>query len=326
MSVLHPGAREYVERVLAAPPVWDVPLAEARRAVDAETPEVCGKVDHVAHVEDRHLAAGDGSRLRVRIYRPDAAGRLPAVVYFHGGGWVVGSIESHDPLCRALAARTPCVVVSVDYRLAPEHRFPAAVDDAWEATLWVAANAAEVGADPARIAVAGDSAGGNLAAVVALRARERGLPLALQVLIYPVIDHDLDSPGYREHGSGLNLSRAKMEWYWRQYLGDADGFDPDASPIRATEHAGLAPALVQTAEHDPLVSEGEAYARVLAQAGVPARLTRYDGQIHGFVRLAALCGRAANDAVEEIAAALRDLPGQNGDRLDLDQPVGADQA
>src|SRR5581483_810451 len=261
-----------------------------------------------------------------RVYRPDAEGPLPAIVYLHGGGWVVGSIESHDPLCRALAARTPCVAVSVDYRLAPEHRFPAAVDDAWEATLWVAAHAAELGADPGRIAVGGDSAGGNLAAVVALRARERGLPLALQVLIYPVIDHDLDSPGYREHGSGLNLTRAKMEWYWRQYLGEGDGSEPEASPIRATDHARLAPALVQTAEYDPLVWEGEAYARTLERAGMPVRLTRYESQIHGFVRLAALCGRAADDAVEEIADALRDPPAHDGDRLDLDQPVGADEA
>jgi acetyl esterase len=222
-------------------------------------------------------------------------------VYLHGGGWVVGSIESHDPVCRRLAARTPCVVVSVDYRLAPEHPFPAGLEDAWAATEWVAAHAAELGAD--RVAVGGDSAGGNLAAVVALRARDRGLPLALQVLIYPVIDADLDSPGYREHGEGVNLTRAKMAWYWERYLAGADGFAPEASPLRAADLAGVAPALVQTAEHDPLVHEGEAYAHALEAAGVPVALTRYDGQIHGFVRLAALCPRAF-DAFAEIQAAL----------------------
>jgi acetyl esterase len=304
VTELHPGARSYVERVLAGPAVWEVPLAEARQGVEDETLEVFGPVDEVAQVDDRLL----GSALPVRVYRPDVAGPLPAVVYFHGGGWVVGSIESHDPVCRALAARTPCTVVSVDYRLAPEHRFPAAVDDAWAATTWVAEHAAELGVDPARIAVAGDSAGGNLAAAVALRARDAGLPLALQVLTYPVTDYDLDSAGYRAHGSGLNLTRAKMEWYWQQYLGSGDGSHPDASPSRAADLAGVAPALVQTAEHDPLVFEGEEYARALQAAGVPTRLTRYDGQIHGFVRLAALCGPAAVDAIEEIAAALRALP------------------
>jgi len=307
VAALHPGARLYVERVLAAPPVWEVPLAEARRAVDDETAEVFGPVDDVAVVEDRRLPLASHA-VRARIYRPEAEKPLPAVVYFHGGGWVVGSIESHDPVCRALAARTPCTVVSVGYRLAPEHRFPAAVEDAWNAAAWVSQHAEELGADPERLVVAGDSAGGNLAAAVALRARDRGLALALQVLIYPVIDHDLDSAGYRQHGSGLNLTRAKMEWYWRQYLGRGDSADPDASPIRAASHTGVAPALVQTAEYDPLAHEGEEYARTLRDAGVPVRATRYEGQIHGFVRLAALCGAAAADAIEEIAVALRALP------------------
>jgi acetyl esterase len=307
MAPLHEGAKLYVDRVAAAPQVWEVPVAEARLAVDDETLEVFGPVDDVDRVEDL-LVEGPGGPLRVRVYRPEAQGPLAAVVYFHGGGWVVGSIESHDPVCRAIASRTPCVVVSVDYRLAPEHAFPAAVDDAWAATAWVAERSASLGVDPARIAVAGDSAGGNLAAAVALRAREVGLPLALQVLIYPVIDHDLDSPGYVRHGSGLNLTRAKMEWYWRQYLGEADGAHPDASPIRARDLARLAPALVQTAEYDPLCNEAEEYAAALERAGVPVRLTRYEGQIHGFVRLAALCGEAAPAALEEIAAALRRLP------------------
>ena len=219
-----------------------------------------------------------------------------------------GSIESHDPVCRAIAARTPCVVVSVDYRLAPESCFPAAVEDAWAATTWVADQGASLGADPARLAVGGDSAGGNLAAVVALRARDRDLPLGLQILIYPVTDYDLDSRSYVEHGEGLNLTRAKMEWYWRQYLGGVDGAHAEASPLRAADLRGVAPALVQTAEYDPLCGEGEDYAAALERAGVPVTVTRYDSQIHGFVRLAALCAEPSAAAFEQIAAALRSLP------------------
>ena len=302
MAELHPGAKEYVDLVLASPMVWEVSLEEARRGTDDETIPAWGEVDDVAHVEDRDV---DG--IRVRIYRPEAEAPLPALVFFHGGGWVVGTIESHDPLTRAIAARTPAVVVSVDYRLAPEHPFPAAADDAWTATQWVAANASELGADPARLVVAGDSAGGNLAAVVALRAREAGLPLALQVLIYPVTDADLDSSGYVRLGEGLNLTRAKMEWYWEQYLGGRDGAHPHASPLRADNLAGVAPALVQTAEYDALADEAAAYVRRLEAAGVPAKLTEYEGQIHGFVRLRTYCGEQADAAVDEIVDAIRAL-------------------
>jgi acetyl esterase/lipase len=311
MAPLHPGAKVYVDRVNAAPPVSEVSLDEARRAVDDETLDVCGPVDDVAHVEDE-LVDGPVGPLRMRVYRPQGGGSRPVVVYFHGGGWVVGSIESHDPVCRAIAARTPCVVVSVDYRLAPENPFPAAVEDAWAATVWAAEHAAALGADPERLVVAGDSAGGNLAAAAALRARHRGLPLALQILIYPVTDHDLDSPGYARHGDGLNLTRAKMDWYWRQYLHGGDGADPEASPLRASDLRGVAPALVLTAEYDPLCDEGEEYGRLLERAGVVVAQTRYEGQIHGFVRLGALCGEAAAEALEEIAAALRALPAVAG--------------
>ncbi len=300
MAELHPGARRYVEGALAAPQVWETPLADARRGIEEETLEAWGEPDEVAEVADVDLGG-----IPARVYRPGADGRLPPVVYLHGGGWVVGSLESHDPLCRALAAHVPSVVVAVDYRLAPEHAFPAAVEDAWAATQWVSRNAAELGADPNRLVVAGDSAGGNLAAVVALRARDAGLPLALQVLIYPVTDADLDSSGYARLGEGLNLTRAKMEWYWGRYLDGADGTHPEASPLRAADLAGLAPALVQTAEYDPLADEGAAYARRLREAGVPVTLTVYEGQIHGFIRLRTYCGGQADEAIAEIASAIR---------------------
>ena len=290
------GARTYVDRVNAGLPIWEVPLDEVRRAVDAETIEIFGPVDDVATVEDRSIEG-----VRVRIYRPEGDRPLPAVVYLHGGGWAVGSIESHDPVCRALAARAPALVVSVDYRLAPDHCFPAGLEDAWTATNWVASRLDELGAD--RVVVAGDSSGGNLAAVVALRARDRGVPLALQVLIYPVTDCDLDSPGYLTHGVGLNLTRAKMEWYWGKYMNGADPAQPEASPLRA-ELAGVAPALIVTAELDPLVFEGEEYARRLEAAGVSVELRRYEGQIHGFVRLAALTPDAGR-ALDEICVAIR---------------------
>lgn len=300
MSELHPGARRAIEESRSQAQLWEVPIAETRRRNDDEAVSDWGALDDVAEVADIEI---DG--IRARVYRPAAEAALPGVVYLHGGGWVAGSIVSHDPVCRALAARTPAVVVSVDYRLAPEHRFPAAAEDAWTATRWVSARAPELGIDPARLVVAGDSAGGNLAAVVAVRARDAGLPLALQVLIYPVTDADLDSPGYTRHGEDTNLTRAKMEWFWGHYLGDADGSHPDASPLRTDDLAAVAPALVQTAEFDPLAHEADAYARRLLDAGVPATVTEYAGQIHGFVSLRALCGEQADEAVAEIAAAVR---------------------
>ncbi len=301
MGELLPGARTYVDRTNAGAPIWEVPLEEARRGVDAETLEMFGPVDEVDAVEDRLIDA-PGGPLRIRLYRPAVAGSLPGLVYFHGGGWVVGSLESHDPVCRAIAARTPALVASVAYRLAPEARFPAAVDDAWAATMWLAEQAGELGVG--EISVGGDSAGGNLAAVVALRARDRGLALAHQILVYPVTDHDLDSPGYTALGAGLNLTRAKMEWYWRQYIGSGDAAHPDASPLRAESLTSVAPALVQVAEHDPLAWEGEEYARRLDAAGVAVKLTRYEGHIHGFLKFGAL-GLDAGGALAEIAAELR---------------------
>jgi acetyl esterase len=306
MADLHANLRPYVDRVVAGPAAWEVPLEALRAGPELEIPEIWGLLDEVDEVVDL-MIPGPAGPLRVRVYRPRSTELLPVVLWFHGGGWVVGTLDSHDPVCRALANRTPCVVVAVDYRLAPESPFPAALEDAWAATQWVADEALKLGADAGRIVVAGDSAGGNLAAAVALRARDSGLPLALQALVYPVTDFDFDSESYARHESGLNLTRAKMQWYWQQYLGGADGLQPEASPLRAPDLAGVAPALVQVAEHDPLLSEGEAYAVRLAEAGVPVRLTRYDGMIHGFIRMPALVAEA-DFSLGEIASAVDALP------------------
>jgi len=304
--MLDPEVKAFLDLLAAAGvlPNDQLGVEEARRVTDAGAPALFGPLDPVGSVVDQAVP-GPAGPVRVRVYEPAGAERpYPALVYLHGGGWVVGSLDSHDGVCRALAARTPCVVVAVDYRLGPEHRFPAAVEDAWAATAWVAEHAASIGADTARVAVGGDSAGGNLAAAVALRARDHGLPLALQVLVYPAMDYDFDRPSYVAYADGYGLTREAMRWYWDLYLGpDGDGFDPEASPLRATDVVGVAPALVITAEYDPLRDEGEEYAARLAEAGVSVTLSRYDGIIHGFFRMPGTISRA-HHALDESAAAL----------------------
>jgi acetyl esterase len=302
---LDPDVQAYLDEIAGLPALGELPVEEARTATEAFAPALFGPVAEVASTEDRAIPGPNGP-VRVRIYRPAGIEPpLPALVYFHGGGWVIGSLDTHDGVCRALCAATPCVVVSVDYRLAPEHRFPAALEDGWAATVWVAERARELMLEPGAIAVGGDSAGANLAAVVALRARDRGLPLRLQLLVYPVTDSDLDTPSYLENASGFGLTRGAMAWFWEQYLGpDGDRAHPDAAPLRAGSLAGVPPALVQVAEYDPLLDEGVAYARRLEVDGVPVTLTRYDGLIHGYLRMPAKI-RRAEEALGECAAALR---------------------
>jgi acetyl esterase len=241
----------------------------------------------VARVEDRHIP-GPAGDMTVRIYWPEAGSPAPLVVFFHGGGFVLCSLDSHDELCRALCREAGVVLVSVDYRLAPEAPYPAAADDCYAALAWAVSNAAELGADPTRVAVAGDSAGGNLAAVTALRARDLGGPaLRHQCLIYPVTDCRFDTPSYIENAEGYFLTAEAMRWFWSHYLQDMGrAAEPYASPLRAPSLAGLPPALVITAEYDPLRDEGEHYAQALSAAGVSTTLRRYDGMIHGFVTLA----------------------------------------
>jgi acetyl esterase len=277
---------------------------EARRR-NAANAQAMGPAEPVAEVRDRTVP-GPGGPIPIRVYVPEGTGPFPALVYFHGGGWVIGSIATHDVTCRQIANAAGCMVVSVDYRLAPEHKYPAAVDDAYAATAWVFEHAASIGADPRRVAVGGDSAGGNLAAAVSLMARDRAsFRPVLQLLIYPILNHDLDTPSYLENADGYLLTRDTMRWFWQCYLRRAeDGRDPYASPLRAEDLRGLAPALVITAEYDPLRDEGEAYAARLRDAGVPVALTRYDGMIHAFFRRTELFDQA-RVAMQEVADALR---------------------
>ena len=252
-------------------------------------------------VADRAVP-GPAGDIPIRVYTPDAPASRPLVMWFHGGGHVIGDLDTYDAVCRDLAAESGAVVVSVDYRLAPEHRFPAAVEDCYAATVWAAEHAGELGADAARLAVAGESAGGNLAAVIALVARDRGTPaIAFQALIYPATDLTRSHPSVEENGEGYLLTAKGMEWFNDHYLGpDGDPKHPLASPLFAEDLSGLPPALVTTAEFDPLRDEGEAYAERLRAAGVPVEQRRYDGLIHGFITLRMVV-EAGGDALDEIA-------------------------
>jgi acetyl esterase len=259
----------------------------------------------LASVADRTIP-GPAGEIPVRIYQPHGAGVKPVLLYFHGGGWVIGTLDSYDATCRELAQGAGCVVVSVDYRLAPEHRYPAAPDDCYAALKWVAANAASLGADANRLAVGGDSAGGNLSAVVSQMARDKGGPaIRFQLLIYPVTDADFTRGSYASNAEGYLLTTASMHWFWDHYLPEkpkrADAY---ASPLRARDLSGLPPAWVCTAEFDPLRDEGEAYAKRLQEAGVTTQLTRFDGLIHGFISMG-LVAPKAQAAIDEAVGALK---------------------
>ena len=307
---LDPAAKALMDAMdQAFPQVETMTGAEARAHVKRMVASLATDPEPVARVENRSVPGPDGP-VPVRIYWPQTAppAPLPALVYFHGGGWVICDLDTHDPMCRAITNNVGCVVVSVDYRLAPEHKFPAAAEDAYTATLWAAGNATDLGVDATRIAVGGDSAGGNLTAAVALMARDRHAPeLVFQLMVYPVTDIvAMDTPSHRDNGEGYFLTTAAMEWYRRQYLTDlSEASHPYASPLHADDLSGLPPALVITAELDPLRDEGEAYASRLLASGVPAVGSRYDGVFHGFFSLGTLLD-AAKQANEEAYAALRE--------------------
>ncbi|XVQ15230.1 alpha/beta hydrolase [Spirillospora sp. CA-255316] len=313
---MHPQTRRYLEFLRAwtepedasGPDGPDGPdggrrepsIEEMRRQVGAVAP-----LDRreLPEVRDLTVPGRDGP-VPLRLYRPEKRSPLPALVYFHGGGWVVGGPENVDVACRELAAEAGCAVLNVDYRLAPEHPFPAAVEDAWAVTCAAATEPERFGVDPRAVAVAGDSAGGNLAAATALMARDRGVRLAHQLLVYPVTDTAMDTPSYAEYGRGYGLDAEGMARFLELYGGGADPADPRLAPLRAPDLAGAAPATVITAEYDVLRDEGEAYARCLAEAGVPVELRRYDGVVHSFFLLPELFDAGA-EAMEFAVRRLR---------------------
>jgi acetyl esterase len=303
---LDPQAQKIVDAMAALnlKPVEKSTPDEARESMRVRTAAL-GPFDEVAAVAD-HRVGVDGGEITVRVYSPEGPGPHPALVFYHGGGWVIGDLYTHDGICRSLTNAAGCVVASVGYRLAPEFKYPVAVEDAYSAIAWVVASASRLGIDPRRVAVAGDSAGGNLATVVALMARDRGGPrLVHQVLVYPVTNHDFSSLSYRENATDYVLTAEAMRWFWRHYLArEEQGKEPLASPLLAPNLGGLPSALVITAECDPLRDEGEAYAARLRDAGVPVTLTRYAGMFHGFFRMTRILDKA-RAALDEVAESLR---------------------
>ncbi len=285
------------------PAMSDLPPEEARnlyRMMQAEAT----KVDLPA-IEDT-----SANGVPVRVYRPALDETLPCLVYFHGGGWVIGDLETHDQPCRLLAQQANCVVVAVDYRLAPEHPYPAPLDDCYNSWQWVVENAEKLNIDPEKIAVGGDSAGGNLATAVCLKAKaDNAATICHQLLIYPVTDGSMGSASYEENAEGYFLTRTTMEWFWDHYADKQTRLEPLLSPINATDLSGLPSATVFTAEFDPLRDEGEAYAKRLADAGVDTLVKRYDGLVHGFISMTDAL-ESAKDAVALAANQLKQAFGR----------------
>ena len=279
----------------------DLTVTRAREMIQAMQ-AVRPDGEPVAHVEDR-LIPGLAGDIPIRIYSPEGNGPFPILVFFHTGGWQIGDLDTQDPLCRRITNRAGCMVVAVEYRLAPEHPFPAAVEDSYEATRWVGTHAVEFQGDPSRIAIGGDSSGGNLAAVIALMARDQDNPkLAFQLMMFPATDFQLNTPSMEELGEGYNVTKQQMIWIRNNYLpNQADWTNPLASPLLAPDLSGLPPALIIYAEYDPLRDDAEEYATRLKEAGVSVKASRYDGMIHDFPDLFEEPG---NRALDEIASAL----------------------
>ncbi len=296
---LHPQTKEFLDGIAEQnPPGWHELTPEVGRDAFAGLTDLFGDVEPVASVENVD---------NLRVFTPEGQGPFPAVVYFHGGGWVLGDVSTHDALCRRLANAAKCVVVSVDYPRSPEAKFPVPFDESYAATKRVVEQAQKFNIDANRVAVAGDSAGANLAAAVALKARdESGPSIDFLLLIYPVTSSGCDTGTYDEFAEGFGLSKASMLWFWQQYLSsEEDGRNPYASPLMAESFSGLPPTHVLTAEYDVLREEGESFAAKLQEAGVPTTHKRYDGMIHGFVHCAGIFD-VGKQSLLDAAAVLRE--------------------
>ncbi|WP_340315810.1 alpha/beta hydrolase [Rhizorhabdus argentea] len=306
---LHPQMQIFVDQMLEAgsPPDFAVIGVEASKAVATAMGQHMGQGPEVARVEDLTFP-GPESEIAARLYVPEGS-IIGLLIYLHGGGWVLGDISGYDACVRRLAVKSGCAVLSVDYRLAPDHPFPAPLDDCYAATCWAAANKARIGlADDTPLAIGGDSAGGNLAAAVALMARDQGGPaLAAQMLLYPVTDADFSTPSHQEHTSGLPLVSSAMQWFWSNYIPSvAERLNPLASPLQAESLAGLPPAVLAIPGYDPLRSEVERYGERLKAENVSLSELRYDGLTHGFFQFAQILP-VAGEALDEIAEKLAEM-------------------
>ena len=300
---LHPQAKSFLDLVAKknAPP-WEELAPSVSRTMFNGLTAFFGERPDLHDVRDQTIAG----HIPVRCYHPSSGSALPVIMYFHGGGWVLGNIETHDTLCRQLALASGCAVISVDYRLAPEHPFPAAFDDCYEATQYVSKHAGELGLDPNRIVVAGDSAGGNLAAAVTLKARDKGTPnIHSQYLIYPVLEANFDTASYKDFATDHGLTRQTMQFFWNQYVQkEADRSNPYAAPLRADHLHGLPFTQIITAECDVLRDEGEQFATLLKKAGVEVELIRYEGMLHGFMHFAAAFDDGQR-AIDQLGQAIK---------------------
>ena len=304
---LAPEIRAYLEAGAAAglPQVWEAPIEVIRGNRQSQL-AFSGPVEKVKEVVNRYIP-GPTADLPIRIYRPTADAKAPAIIYLHGGGWVLNFLDIYDASLSRLANQTGATIISVHYQKAPEHPFPIPFDDCYATLLWAIENADALQIDKKRIGVAGDSAGGNLASAVALKARDNGIDLAFQLLVYPCNDRNFDTASYKEHATGLGLTTQAMEWFWDQYLqGDAHDKNPYAIPQRATDFSALAPAIFITAQYDPLTSDSEKYAEALRKAGVTVAYREYAGMIHGFYSSMGVTP-TAKEAIDFAAAEIRKL-------------------
>jgi acetyl esterase len=298
---LAPEIEAFLNRLdaLNLPQVWQAPVDEIRRNTQGRT-ITSGPVENILEISNRFIP-GPTSDLPVRIYRPTVATNAPAIVYFHGGGWVLNFLDIYDASLARLANQSGATIIAVNYQKAPEHPFPIPFDDCYATLLWVVANATNLGIDENRIGVAGDSAGGNLAAAVALKARDNDIALSVQILIYPATDRNFDTASYKENATGYGLSTQAMQWFWDQYLqGSHHDENPYAIPMRAASFKALAPAIIITAQYDPLLTDGERYAELLHRDGVPVLYKGYEGMIHGFFTNMAVTP-TAQEAIDFIA-------------------------